>query len=446
VSADPAPPPAEPVALALDGVTHGGEAVGRLPDGRACFVPYAIPGERVVVRVVEDHGRWTRGALVEVVEASPDRAVPPCPHFGPDRCGGCQLQHITPAAQAALKRRIVVEQLQRIGRIPDPPVAETVRVADLRYRNTARFGVDAQGRLGFRRAGSRDLHLVDDCRLLAPPAQALREEAGDAWRGAAEVVVRRSLTTGDRALVVAPGPDGIPEIPEGDVPLALVPAAPPEGPPAERGPRRRRGGRPDRGPRAGAAVALRGDPTVHEVVAGRAFAVSPGSFFQSNTAGAEVLVDLARRAAGVRPGETALDLHAGVGLFAAALAEDGATVEAVEADQGAAADARRNLADLEVTVTAGDALRRVRALVAEGAAVDVVVLDPPRRGAGPDLCRAITALGPRVVVYVACDPAALARDAAALTAAGYALSEAVPVDQFAQTAQIETVATFTPVP
>ena len=191
-------------------------------------------------------------------------------------------------------------------------------------------------------------------------------------------------------------------------------------------------------------MALRGDPTVHEIVAERRFTVSPGSFFQSNTAGAEVLVDLVREAAGVRPGESALDLHAGVGLFAAALAEDGAEVEAVEADKGAAADARQNLADLDVEVTTADAGRRVAELADEGAQVGVVVLDPPRRGAGAPLCRGIARLSPRVVVYVACDPAALARDAEIMAEAGYTLTRAVPVDQFAQTAQIEAVATFTP--
>jgi len=406
------------VELALDGITHGGEAVGRLPDGKACFVAHALPGERVTVEVVEEHKRWSRGRLVEVLEPSPDRVTAPCPYFGPGRCGGCQLQHLASGAQPALKRRIVTEQLQRIGRIPNPPVEETVAVAPFAYRNGARFGVDPEGRLGFRRAGSHEVQPVAACLLLTREAQDLREEAGDDWRGVEEVVIRAAAATGDRALVVHPGRAGMPPLPPGETPVALV---------GERG----------------RAVSLRGAPVLTERVAGRTFRVSPTSFFQGCTAGAEVLAELVRAEAGISPGDTALDLHAGVGLFAAVLADAGASVTAVEADATAAQDARENLGE-DVEVRAEDAERVVAELVGRNAARDVVVLDPPRRGAGARLCRAIAALDPRVVVYVSCDPAALARDAAILAEEGYELTRAVPVDQFAQTAQIETVATFRP--
>lgn len=416
---DPRPvPDRPPVELDLDGITHGGEAVGRLPDGKACFVPYAVPGERVRVRVVDERGSWARGELLEVLTPSPDRVTAPCPHFGPGRCGGCQLQHVAPAAQAALKRRIVSEQLTRIGHLTDPPVDETVVVAPFGYRTTARFAVDGAGRLGFRRTASHDVHPVDRCPLLVPEAQAVRDEAGDGWTGVSELVVRAGLDEG-RALVVRPGDGGIPALPPGGTAVALE-------------------------QEDGTAVALRGDATMTATVAGRPFRVSVDSFFQVSVAGAEVLAGLVRDAAAVQPGETALDLHSGVGLFAAVLGEGGARVTAVERDPVAAADAGANLWDLDVDVVTGDAQRHVAARVREGGGADVVVLDPPRRGAGADLCRALARLGPRVVVYVSCDPAALARDARTLDQAGYTLTRAVPVDQFAQTAQIETVATFRP--
>lgn len=405
--------------IQLDGITHGGEAVGRLPDGRVCFVPYALPGERVQVEVVEERRRWTRGRLLDVLVASPDRVDPPCPYFGQDRCGGCHLQHLAPAAQPALKRRILTEQLQRIGAIADPPVATAVHVRDFGYRNTARFGVDGQGRLGFRRANSNQLIPIDRCLLLDDQVQALREEAGDHWKGAQEVVVRAGLQTGERVLVVHPGEGGMSPLPPGDTPVAVT-------------------GRPGR------SEALRGEPALSEVVAGRRFRISPTSFFQASTAGAEVLCGLVGQAVAVRQGETALDLYAGVGLFSAVLADQGARVTAVEGDRAAVRDARQNLAEDDVEVVHADAESYVRDLAARGQAADVIVLDPPRQGAGAAVCKAMSALGPRVVVYVSCDPAALARDARTLAGLGYTLSAAVPVDQFAQTAAIETVATFFP--
>jgi 23S rRNA (uracil1939-C5)-methyltransferase len=406
----------------LHGVTHGGEAVGRLPDGKACFVPYGIPGERVTVEVVEAHKRWSRGRLVEVVESSPDRVDAPCPYFGQDadgtpRCGGCALQHVAPARQAELKRRIVVEQLERIGKLVDPPVAETVTPAAFGYRSTARFAVADDGQLAFRRLRSNDLIPVDTCILLTPEAQGVRDEAGDGWVGVDEVTVRAG--TAGRGMVVAPGPGGMPPIPEGEADITLLSAS-------------------------GAPAELRGTGAVRMRVAGLDYRVSATSFFQAGVPGAEALVQLVREAAAVGPGESALDLYAGVGLFAKALAADGATVTAVESHPVAAADAEVNLAGLPAQVLREPVEETVARLVAEGRWHDVVVLDPPRAGAGAELAAALSQLEARAVIYVSCDPAALARDARALIDAGMVLERATPVDQFAQTAAIETVAVFRP--
>ncbi|MGH8930474.1 MAG: class I SAM-dependent RNA methyltransferase [Egibacteraceae bacterium] len=382
------------------GITHGAEAVCRLPDGSVCFVAGGIPGERASIEVVMRKRRWARGRLLDVLDASCDRVEAPCPYYG--ECGGCQLQHVAGERQAMLKRQIVTEQLERVGGISDPPVAELVRPGGDNwyrgYRTSARFAVDAHGRLGFHRSRSNDVIAIDRCLLLAPPAQALREEVGDAWRGAAEVSIRVGLATGGRTISVNPDTRGAPAM-------------------------------------------LRGDATITEHVAGSPFRVSPGSFFQPGPAGAEALTALVLEAAAVRGGDMVLDLYAGVGLFSRALTDAGARVVAVEASALACEDARSNL-DASATVVHGKAERIVRDLVAERRRVDVVVLDPPRRGAGAGFCVALTCLAPRVIVYVACDPAALARDARALTDAGYPLACATPVDQFGYTSQIETVAAF----
>ncbi len=418
-------PAASPSAAAehrvtVHGITHGMEGVARLPDGRACFVPFALPGETIDLVVTETRARWARGRLVDVVEASPDRVAPPCPYAGPwpaapPACGGCALQHVRTEAQPHLKRRVLVEQLERIGRQPDPPVTEPVPTGPWHYRSRARFAVDEQGRLGFREPRSHDVRPIDRCPLLTPDAQALRDAAGDAWPGVESVEVHAG-SAGGSGLLVRPGADALPPLPEAPSAIAVVDAGPP--------------------------VALRGDPTAHETVAGLPLQVSAGVFFQAGQEAAEALVATVRRAAGDVAGRHVLDLYAGVGLFAAALADDGAHVTAVEHHRGAVSDARASLAGSSATVVSAD----VGAWLAEHAdeeEADVVVLDPPRRGAGPAVCEALPRLRAGRVVYVSCDPAALARDARTLVEGGATLTEVVPVDCFPHTAAVEAVATFT---
>lgn len=383
-----------PVEVDLHGFAHGGEAVGRLPDGRVVFVAYGIPGERVSVEITEDHKRWTRARLVEVVAPSADRVEPPCPYFGPGACGGCRLQHIAPPRRRVLQRQVVVDQLQRLGRIPDPPVADMVAAGDYGYRNRARFGVTPSGALGFRRAQSTELLPIDRCLLLDEATQALREATGDGFAGAAEVEVR-TATTGS-AVVVDP---------------------------------------------SGSAALAAGDGELRHTVGGLTYEVSPTSFFQSNTAGAEILLRLVRAGADIQRGDSALDLYAGVGLFAKGLAADGATVTAVEGTASSAADAQRNLGPT-AQVIAAPVERTLPRMLRQRVTFDVVVLDPPRRGAGKDVTGQVAALASRSIVIVACDPAALGRDAGILRERGWSLAEAAPVDQFAQTGHIEVVATF----
>ena len=383
----------QPLTVDLHGFAHGGEAVGRLPDGRVVFVGYGIPGETVTVRLTEEHERWCRGSLVDVVEPSPDRVAPPCPYFGVNQCGGCSLQHIAAERRRTLLRQVVVDQIERLGKIPDPPVAPTRAAGEYGYRNRARFGVTATGALGFRRAGSTDVLVIDRCLLLDDATQRVREEAGDAFAGAAEVEVRSAVH--GAAVVVNPGPQ---------------------------------------------QQVTHNEPMT-ERIAGMDFAVSASSFFQANRAGAEVLVELVVAGARIATGDTALDLYSGVGLFARALADGGAATTAVEGAPSSVDDARRNLA-LDAKVVAGSVRKVVPRLRREGAQFDVVVLDPPRSGAGRDVIDGVAALARRTIVLVACDAAALGRDAGTLTRQGWHLRLVTPVDQFAQTGHVEAVAVF----
>ncbi len=423
------PLPRDPRRVVVDGFTHGGEGVARL-EGKAVFVPGALPGETVVVRVTDDRARWARADLLEVVEPSPDRVEPPCPYV-PD-CGGCDLQHATPEAQRALKTRVVREQLTRLGGVADPPVLDCRAVGpDTGYRAQARMHADGHGDLGFHRAGSGEVVGIERCLVLNDATQALRARVGDGT-GAEEVRLRRFDPDGDASVVLTPGPGPL-EIPEGDFDILLT--------------------QPD-----GRPVAMRGDGQVEVTVDGLAFTVPALSFFQPGVPAAEALLSEVVAAAGPIEGALIWDLYAGVGLLSLGLARAGAEVVAVEGDEPAAAAARANAEanGLELTVVAravgtfarhagrGPGATDDPTARATAEPPEVVVLDPPRTGAGADVITHLTALQPAAIVYVACDVAALARDTRHLADAGYELRRAAPLDLFPMTHHVEVVATFTP--
>ena len=416
--------------LVVGPVAHGGHCVAR-HQGRVVFVRHALPGERVVAEVVEgeDDDRFWRADAVEVLEPSPDRVTPPCPFAGPGRCGGCDWQHATPAAQRRLKADVVREQLRRLAGLD---VAVHVEAVDgpgvdlergLGWRTRVQLAADESGRLGFRRHRSHELELVDDC-LIASPGVRETEVPRQRWPGAAGVEVVASAAGDDRLVVLTPrrGARARPAtLPEGTS-FAVT---------DEDGVRRERGRT-----WVGEPVDLPGGA--------RTFRVTGSGFWQVHPGAAEALVRAVLDAVRPRPGERALDLYAGAGLFAAALGQavgESGSVLAIEGDRRAAADARRNLHDLRhVTVQHG----RVDARLGGATAGDVVVLDPPRTGARRAVVEAVAALRPRVVAYVACDPAALARDVAFLGATGYRLECLRAFDLFPQTAHVECVALLVP--
>ncbi len=407
--------------ITCTGVAHGGEAVGRLADGRAVFVPYAIPGERVRVRVTRARRRFARAELLEVLEPSPDRIEAPCPHFGPGRCGGCAWQHIRPQAQADLKARLVREQLIHVGGLTGVEVRPTLRPLaggepeGFGYRERATLTAAEDGRLGFMRAGSHSVHPVDRCPLLAAGLQELPGALGRHPAGA-KVRLRRGAG-GERLVVLEAGASARTRFyPPAGVAWATV-----------------------RG--SGTVVDGEGEPSVTERIAGVELHVSAASFFQVHRDGAEALVRLARAALGPVRGGTLLDLYAGVGLFAATVGAEAAKVIAVESWKPAARDARRNLrSHPDATVLQDD----VAKALARVPAADLVVIDPPRAGAGAVALGRVAALRPRAIALVSCDPAALARDVRTLTDLGYGAAWVQPVDLFPQTAHVEALTALYP--
>ena len=331
-------------------------------------------------------------------------------------------------ARPRLKQEIVTDQLRRLGRIANPPVADIVALADpaadddatafleYGYRNNVQFGLTPEGRLGFRRAASHDVVAVERCLLLEPRLDDLHAALDVAWPELISVDLRAGTEVDDTLILFEAGGDEAPEL-EIDLPTACALLT-------------RRGLTP-----------LIGEPWVFIEVLGRRSRVSAESFFQVNTVGAAALVEIVTAYADPQPGDVLLDAYCGAGLFALALAELAGEVIGVESSPSACEDFEFNAGEQpNVSLHEGAVEEVLPALRSEGQRADIVVLDPPRAGAGPEVIRELAALGPRRMVYVSCDPATLARDAVYLAAAGYRLVEAQPVDLFPQTFHVETVA------
>ena len=396
-------------------IAHGGEAFGR-SEGKVIFVPQAIPGERVRVKIVREKKTWARARLLEVLVPSPDRVAPPCPYFGVDGCGGCQWQHIAYERQLALKREVVVDQLRRLGHIENPPVLDVLAVGEpFHYRNHMQFTVGPDGRLGLLKAESHTVVPVDSCLLLHPDLAEMYESLELEWDALRRVILRAGVNTGDRMIILETDSDEEPEIAI-DVPVSVVLHRPKKPP-----------------------FPLAGLPFIHERVGEHTFRISSESFFQVNTAGAEVLVRLVREFLAPKGHETLLDLYCGVGLFGLSLSHEVGLVVGIDASESAMEDAAYNAEAVGAENVALHEGPVEEVLDALWEPAELVVLDPPRSGAGRSVFENLRRLGARRIVYVSCDPATLARDAAYLTELGYHLRVVQPVDMFPQTYHVESV-------
>lgn len=425
---DPATTPlvvGDVVELEVGPVAHGGHCVAR-HEGRVVFVRHALPGERVVAGVTEarEGQRFVRADAVDVLTSSPRRVQAPCPYAAPGLCGGCDFQHADLAYQRELKAAVVREQFSRLAGVDVDVTVEALPGDDLGlgWRSRVEFAVDPSGRLGLRRHRSHDVVPLDTC-LIAEPRVLATGVLGRDWSGERAVDV---VAPSRGEAVVVPLPSG-----ESQVPMVT-------------------------------------EHVVGQRFSG-AFDVSARGFWQVHPGAPATFVDTVLGWLQPRAGETALDLYAGVGLFAAALAEavgESGRVVAVESDAVATHAAGGNLAaypwSLVVTARVDDAFgvprparkgpaqrratrhRKLRRHPLLPPAADVVVLDPPRTGAGRDLLRQVVALQPRAVAYVACDPAALARDTAYLRDGGYPLRALRALDAFPMTQHLECIALFEP--
>jgi tRNA/tmRNA/rRNA uracil-C5-methylase (TrmA/RlmC/RlmD family) len=426
----------ERLELRIEGVAHGGVCVAR-SDGQVVFCRHTAPGEVVVAEVSERRSRFIRAEAVEVLAASPDRVAHVWPAAGPGGVGGGELGHIALPAQQRWKAAVIEGTLRRIAHIerqvPVAPLSGDADRGGLGWRTRLVLSVDDAGRPGMH--APRSGQVVPLTRMpLAVAALADHDLFARRWPG----IRRLWAGVGSNAdpIVLADGaPTAGARWLDVTVPVHL---------PAGGEPRPAAGGEP--GPTVGGGLRGGGaDAPVAGVAQGVvdiAFRVPAGAFWQVHQSAPGALAD-AVLAAGAetlsRPGAIVWDLYAGVGLFSVPLAVAGARVWAVEADPLAGRAARRAAHGLpDLHLQPGDVEAEFGALPPP----DLVVVDPPRRGAGRKVCAGIVQAGPGIVVYVACDPAALARDAATLIAGGYRMDEIVGLDMFPHTHHVECVAVF----
>ena len=400
-------------------VAAGGDTLGRLPDGRVVFCEGGLPGERVRIELVAQRRDYARARVIDVEDAVPERVVPPCPHAR-EGCGGCQWQHVAVGAQLRHKAEVVADSWRRLARMdpPDGPLPQQVDAHG--YRTTLRLAVDADGRPAYRRRHTHGTLAPSECLIAHPLLEELITgvrlrpgppgglPAGGRGRGrhqephGPEVGLRVGVAGGERLVVPAGG--------------AVVVEAPVDA----------------------LVIGAKADGRLHEQAGGRLWQVSARSFFQSGPAAADLLAETVAAAVGpLGPGDTLVDLYAGVGLLGGvAAARTGCRLVAVESAPPAVADAEVNLAPLDarvegVEVEAWDPQR-----------ADVVIADPARAGLGRAGVDAVTATGAGRVVLVSCDPASGARDAALLGDAGFTPTSMAVLDLFPHTFHVEVVTVF----
>ena len=384
------------VQVTIEKVAHGGHFIAR-HDGAVIFVRHAIPGENCTIQITSTGSSFNRADVVSVETASEFRVEAPCAYANRNGCGGCDFQHISVEHQRRLKSDVIAEQFSRIAKMELRVDVEEVGEST-HWRTRAIATTDRNGKLGFYKSRSHSIAPVTDC-IICVETMNFSEIASRDLKGDVRVEISAS-NTGERSIALAPT--------RGEEKARLT-----EGP-----------------------------AVLHENVLGRALEVSQESFWQSHKKAPEVLTQAVLDFAQLKTGEHVLDLYGGVGLFSAAIVEAvGASghVDLIEGSKVATADAARNFAAYSnITIATGD----VAKLLPRITAADVVVLDPPRDGAGKEAVAHIARLAPRAIVYVACDPAALARDTAYLADHSYSLVKVRAFDLFPMTHHIECVALY----
>jgi len=404
------------IELTLTTLTYGGDALGRITSesgSRAVFVPFALPGEKIRARIVEEKKGFVRAELVELLEPSPQRIAPRCIHF--TSCGGCHYQHITYAAQLSAKEAILRDQLTRIGKIESPPVKSIVASPiEWNYCNHVLFHLSDEGKPGYVGAWS-GIVPISECHLPEPAINVLWPQLEFEPGTPVERIAIRRGEDDDLLLALESEEASPPEVEiEADISVVHL--------------------------NGNDAVVMAGDGYLVVTVSGRRFKVSAGSFFQANTLVAEKMVSHLLERLPLSRSTTLIDVYCGVGLFSAFLASRVGRLIGIESSSSACEDFAVNLDEFDhvelYEAPAADVLPYL------DAQPEVVLAAPNRTGLDRHALDAIVTLKPQTIAYVSCDPSTLARDAARLISSGYKLAEVTPFDLFPQTYHIESISVF----
>lgn len=398
----------------IDGMAHGGSGIGR-HRGSTVFVPYTIPGERVLARAEQTVNHVTYASGVRLLDASGDRVYPRCPHFGPGRCWGCQWQHIDYAAQLLLKQDVLVDQLERLGGIRDDVVQPVLpSPSQWGYNHHMTFSLGSTGKLSLAAALEHTLVEIDVCHVLHPKLLELYEQIDLPAQGLRRVKLQ--IGTDDAPMLILyldteDAPDLETDL-QTSVNLIL----------------------PDNEP-----VNLVGDSHSRYRVHDRTLRVTAGSAYRANALQVPRLASTVIDLLAPQDSEYILDLFAGVGVFSAFLADKARVVTSVESFPPAVTDAETNLAPFDNVDVIEGAVEDV--LAALDGHYDAAVVDPS--GALSDEALAgIVDLGVQRLVYVSSDAGRLARDCKKLAKSGYRLMQAQPIDFAPHTYHVDTVALF----
>lgn len=384
------------IELVIGPVAHGGHFVAR-HNGQVIFVRHGITNELVKIKITAVSSKIAHADVIEVLTAAPSRVSPPCQYAG--KCGGCDFQHIDLATQRKLKAEIIKEQFMRIGKIDLPLLGFDLEVHEvepndgLHWRTRMDFAVSPGGKIGFFGARSNEVVEISQC-VIADERMNVGDLAARSWKSDARVEVAVSSTSEVSVM------------------------------------------------RSGRSIS--GPTQIVEQVGGNSFKISPEVFWQSHKSAPVTLVKAALAQLGVKGNDHVCDLYSGIGLFAAAILkelDDQGFITLIESDKNAVVDARKVFLNK-------NNVKILQGLVAQQLPIvkraDLILLDPPRTGAGEVVIKQMIKLKPRKIVYVACDPAALARDSKTLIDAGYKLDHISAYDLFPMTQHIECVAGFSP--